>query len=220
MPDKPKQRTERKPQEAIFTVTLRHGLADRHRLPLAEAIKLLNEIKLLITDAGKEVERAHGVPDPTGDFGLEILASSSGNMFGRGSVRATVAMTKNIDFAAETVAHLLATLQDLNRPNKKPPERVSRIEAAVISRLDRLAFLSQATKAEAEFRFSAPHTVIPPGIKHPSKAKFGETAIRRMQEIEQSLTFEERAVTVYGKLYELRDKSRDFSEERTGFWGD
>ena len=59
---------------ALFTIIFRKGLADRKRLPLAHVIRTLQEVDELIREVGRQVQKERGIENPTGDFGIELLA--------------------------------------------------------------------------------------------------------------------------------------------------
>ena len=62
----------------VFTIKLQKGLAERQRLPLADVISVLEEVRQMIADVGREIQRDLGIEKPTGDFGLELLAGAQG----------------------------------------------------------------------------------------------------------------------------------------------
>ena len=41
-----------RPSDPIFSVKLKHGLADRHRLPLEHVLTVLSEVRQMFIDAG------------------------------------------------------------------------------------------------------------------------------------------------------------------------
>jgi hypothetical protein len=101
--------------DPIFIMKFDHGLADRHRLPLAHVLSVLNEVRQMNVSVGKDVQRRRGIPEPSGDFGLELLAGRDGVVFKKGSVQAQVALTRDVNngvFAADSV---LSIVQKLGR---------------------------------------------------------------------------------------------------------
>jgi hypothetical protein len=60
----------------IFSVVFDKGEAAKHRLPLSHVISSLRELDLLIRELGQKIQRANGVRNPDGDFGIELLATS------------------------------------------------------------------------------------------------------------------------------------------------
>ena len=81
---------------AIFSVVFDKGMAAKHRLPLSHVINTLRELDLLIRELGKTIQRANGVRTPDGDFGIELLANSSGFAFRKGSIESRAAITKDV----------------------------------------------------------------------------------------------------------------------------
>jgi len=80
--------------DPVFTVKLEKGLADRKRLPLSHVISVLDELRQLITEIGKDLQRRKGIANPTGDFGLELLAGENGMAFRGGSVEANIVISE------------------------------------------------------------------------------------------------------------------------------
>lgn len=57
--------------------------------------------------------------------------------------------------------------------------------------------------------------------KHNTKeAILGTKAIARMTELTPKPSFVEHGMVLYGKLFQLKDKSLEFTEDQTGFWGE
>jgi hypothetical protein len=174
--------------EPIFTVTLDKGMADRNRLPLADVIRFLTELKSLVIETGKEIERERGVSAPAGDYGLEILADGSGRFLVKGSVRANIAITRNIDVGALAVSRVLQTLQSLNS-KRKGPKRVDKLDAVVVHRLDKLAFINTTSKVDAKFKLIDPRSFQVDGKRHISNAAFNEQTIKTIREYNPSPVF-------------------------------
>ena len=65
----------------LFVVRLEKGLADRQRLPLAHVISVLEEVRQMILDAGRELQADIGIEQPVLDFGLELIAGPDGVVF-------------------------------------------------------------------------------------------------------------------------------------------
>ena len=98
----------------VFTIKLQKGLADRQRLPLADVIAVLEEVRQMIADMGREIQRDRGIEKPTGDFGLELLAGPRGILFKSGSVQAHVAITSNIDTGILAAQRVVTTVDSLS----------------------------------------------------------------------------------------------------------
>ncbi len=190
-------------------------------MPLADVIRFLTDLKALVSETGKEIEKARGIQDPTGDYGLEILADGTGKFLFKGSVRASIAITRSPDIGALAVATVLDTIQSLNT-NRKGPHRQPAVYAAVVHRLDKMAFINTQSKVEAKFALQQPPSYIPPpGSKRlPVKATFDSHTVEQIREYSPEAVFIEQGVTLYGKLFQLKDKSQELQEGRTVFWGE
>jgi hypothetical protein len=57
--------------EPIFTVTLDRGMADRNRMPFADVIRFLNELKNLIVETGKQIGATVELMRPWGTTDLK-----------------------------------------------------------------------------------------------------------------------------------------------------
>jgi hypothetical protein len=75
----------------------------------------------MIIDAGRELLKERGVEQPTSDFGLELVADESGVTFHKGSLRATVAITRDIEIGVRAAQAVLATVHDLGTTRKTTP---------------------------------------------------------------------------------------------------
>src|SRR5439155_11952616 len=108
--------------EPLFEVVLSGGMAERHRLPLDHVIRVLQRIHEAIREIGKVVQRENGIEVPTGDFGIELLATNEGFVFTKSSVRSTAAITKDQGNGKEAVRRLMKTANHLE---KKRPASIS-----------------------------------------------------------------------------------------------
>lgn len=204
--------------EPTVTITLRGGLADRHRLPLNTVLKFLTEFRTTFTAVGREIHASRGGIGEL-DFGLEILGTTAGDVATKGSLRLRLAITQNAEIGTLTANRVLATLSELNRPTlptRKPPQSESVIGARVVAGLERLAFINTSVKAEAAFKINRP---VDKGVIL-KRAVLGGVAIMRMKELDIQPVFVEHEMCLYGKLYQLKDNSVEFAEDRTGFWGE
>ena len=194
----------------VFTIKLQKGLADRQRLPLADVVIILDEIRQMITDIGREIQRDMGIAKPTGDFGLELLGGTQGVLFKPGSLQAHVAMTSNIETGIVAAQYLVATIESLS---KKKPAIATEADRSIVRRLNRINKIRDRDKTELQIVFQRP------GRHKPLQATFDANAAECAWSL-QAPVFEMEAMTIYGKLYELRDT--DFSDESTtrGFWGE
>jgi hypothetical protein len=193
----------------VFTVQLKEGLANRQRLPLADVISVLEEVRLMIMDIGREIQRDLGMDKPTADFGLELLAGTKGILFIGGSVQANIAITSNIDTGVLAAQRVMSTVNSLA---KKQPSVATDAERSVIRRLNRINKVRERDKTEL-------HLVLQkPGAHKPSEAIFNAQAAATAWSL-QAPVFEMEDTTLYGKLFELRDTDPE-DEGTRGFWGE
>lgn len=93
----------------VFSVVFDKGQASRHRLPLSHVITTLRELDLLISEVGQKIQRANGVKNPDGDFGVELLANSSGFAFSKGSIESRAVLTKDVKNGIATITQIIGT---------------------------------------------------------------------------------------------------------------
>jgi hypothetical protein len=205
--------------DPIFIVKFEHGLADRHRLPLAHVLSVLEEVRQMIVSVGRDIQRRHGIPEPTGDFGLELLAGRDGIVFKKGSVQAQVAITRDISngiFAADSV---LDTVHKLGR--MRGPQIDLRlqdpVEQKIVRHLNRIASIQSSDKTE--LRLSLRHSNGTDRAKRPKQtsAVFGEAAIQ-MVKAAKLPAFTTDNLALYGRLFELRDRNQEQDSDRV--WGE
>ncbi|MBX9604128.1 MAG: hypothetical protein K2X35_24205 [Bryobacteraceae bacterium] len=197
-------------KEPILTIKLSKGLADRNRLPLAHVLSVLEEFRQMLAEIGRRLQRERGAPQPSGEFGLEILATS-GMLLQHGSVQAPIAITNNIHTGVLAAQELIRTLDLLEREDGTPDPNVP-VDRTLIRRVARLARIQKADKTDLNVSLDAP------GFSKPMKASFGAAGRASIKAL-QSPTFEVEGASVYGKLVELVD--RDPSEEDGRcFWGE
>ena len=199
--------------DPIITVKLQKGLADRHRLPVSHVLRVLDEFRSMITEAGREIQRARGVAEPT-DFGLEIVAGSGGTAFRRGSLEAHIAITTSVPDGLLAAQQVLSTVQSLNREDL-PAQPGDRAQSKILTRLQRLARVQKTTKTEMKI------SVKTPGQKSRSQScTYGSKAIAYAARV-TSPSFESDGVGVYGKLTELTDKEGHlYDNDRGAFFGE
>jgi hypothetical protein len=186
--------------EPVFTVTLDKGMASRHRLPLADVIRFLSDLKNLVIETGKAIERENGVLDPSGDYGLEVLADGNGRFLAKSSVRTSIAITRNIEAGSRAVAVVLSTLRSLNAA-KDTPRKETPLQATVIYRLDKLAFINTQNKVDAKFTFVMPVGLRQEGKGLPVRATFDDRTIQRIREYNPTPVFLEEGIhTVWETL--------------------
>jgi hypothetical protein len=114
-----------------FTLVFKNGLANRNRLPIEQVIGTLREFKEMVREVGVQVQRRNGADNPNGDFGIELLASTTGLVFRKGSLKANAAATRDIVNAQETL-HLI--VNNVRSYGKKALIQSTDQEDAVIAR--------------------------------------------------------------------------------------
>jgi hypothetical protein len=193
----------------VFLVKLQKGLANRQRLPFADVIAVLEEIRQMFADVGREIQADAGMEKPVGDFGLELLAGPEGLLFHPGSVQAYVAITSNIDTGILAARRIVETIDSLA---KKKPTIATDADRSLVRRLNRINKIGERDKTEL-------HLVLQrPGNHKPEGATFNAAAAATAWAL-QAPEFEMEGVTIYGKLFELKDNTFD-EEGRGGFWGE
>jgi len=191
-----------------FTVSLSKGLADRHRLPWDHVVRTLQEFGDLLRDVGQQVQRDKGVENPTGDFGIELLAGKGGFVFRKGSLQTAATITRDTENGVIAVTRVI---QAANMLEKKKPETIDPSYAPILRRFARISGLQREDRTELKIK------LLEPG-KRTKQAVFGEKGIATIDSLSAAgLTLEN--VTVYGKLRELKDRSRE-EEGGTVFWGE
>jgi hypothetical protein len=206
----PNAKVSRQSDSAVFTIVFRKGLADRNRLPLEHVIRTLQELDELIKEVGRQVQRERGIENPTGDFGIELLAGRSGIAFRKGSLKASAAVTSDLDNAEIAVTRVIQTT---NLLEKKQPASIGTANAPIIRRLSRLTTWQRKDRTELRLEWKKKGQRI-------KTAKFGEAAVQTIESISAAqMTVE--GLTLYGKLRELKDRTLESDEDETkGFWGE
>jgi hypothetical protein len=198
-------------EDPIITVKLRKGLADRQRLPLAHVLTVLEEFRLMIAETGRKIQAERGMENPTGDFGLEIIAGEHGALLKKGSVQAPLAITNNVQtgiLAAQEICRVLATLER----EDGVPDPNQEFDRAILRRVARVARVQRQDKLELQV------SVKRPGFSAPMVATFGTAGMSSIRAL-QSPTFEVEGMSLYGKLVELVDRDES-DEDGKGFWGE
>lgn len=193
----------------IFLVKLQNGLANRQRLPFADVIAVLEEIRQMFADVGREIQRDSGIEKPTADFGLELLAGTDGLLFHPGSVQAYVAITSNIDTGILAARRIVETVDCLA---KKKPVISTDADRSLVRRFNRINKIGERDKTELHLALQRP------GDHKPEAATFNAAAAATAWSL-QAPEFEMEGLTIYGKLFELKDSTSD-DEGRGGFWGE
>ena len=202
----------RRTTRPIFSVRFTEGLATRNRLPLDHVIRVLNEIKGLMEEVGKRVQRERGVEEPTGDFGLELVAG-----FQRGSVQANLAITRNEEVGAIVAQQILQTISRLGQPRKAPAGRHAALSGGdfdprMVTRLGNIGKVQEIDKTKMVLSLRT-------NGGRATKAVLNNRAVKAVTALREP-NFSVEGLTVFGKLRELRDKYDDDEESRKAFFGE
>lgn len=196
-------------EDPVLIVKLQKGLADRQRLPLDHVIRVLEEVRQMVADAGREIQRDMGIDKATAEFGLELLAGADGVVFRKGSIQAQVAITSNVETGVLAATRIVETIDSLGKKKYEPAGDTDR---TILRRLNRIARIQETDKTEMSLALKKP------GRGARTVATFGEAAIATAFSM-QAPVFQMEDTTIFGKLYELKDT--DTSEEgEKGFWGE
>lgn len=181
-----------------FTITLSKGLANRHRLPWDHVMKVLREFKAMLEDVGRTIQRENGVQNPTGDFGIELLATAKGNVFRRGSIDTTAALTMDV---ANGLLAVNAIINTANAVEKKKEIVLGDDKTIRIVRgLTKISEVQRQDRTDFAVKIVGPNT--------PKKAaKITESGVQKLQAADAEVLHVD-GLTVYGKLLELRDRSQ------------
>lgn len=193
-----------------FTVTLREGMANRNRLALSDVVRVLYELEEMIRAVGRVVQRDNGVQLPTGDFGVELLATAQGAVFRKGSIKATAAITRDIPNGKRTVQQIIQTADALER--KKPVSLIDEAGTQIARRLSNIGEVQRGNKTHLELKLSTP------GQKKRPHTIFTESGIQVLEALD-SEPIKVDAVSLFGRIRELRDRSKTEDGGRY-FWGE
>jgi hypothetical protein len=196
------------PKETIFTVSLTKGLANRNRLPLQHVIEILKEIQDAIRAVGRLVQKERGVENPDGDFGIELLATSEGIVFRKGSVEAQAAITRDIANGAEAFRRLM---QATDAIEKKKPASIGSAGEVAVPRLAAVAEIQKLDRTEMRLALAEPG-------KRQTAVSFGDSGINTIESISSSES-QILGLTLHGRLRLLRDRS-NLEEGGRYFWGE
>jgi hypothetical protein len=201
-----------KSDETLFTVKLEKGLADRKRLPLAHVLSVLDELRQLIIEIGKEAQLRGGMATPMGDFGLELIAGEKGIAFKGGSVQAHIAVTERPGTGFKVIQSVLKTIDRLETEDFLEAGHAQQMDRRVIRRLSRIADIQKRDHTEMLL------SVVRPKAKTLT-ARFGSNAIAAVRSL-QAPTFRVEETVLYGKLFELIDTTQADEGGEKGFWGE
>lgn len=201
------------PDDPIVTIKLRKGLADRKRLPLGDVIRILEEFRQMVADAGRRIQHERGVPNPTGDFGLEVIAGESESIFKPGSVQTPLAITQNSTFGILAVQEVVKTLNTLEA-DQGVPEPNREYDRLMLRRISRVAKIQKRDRMELQISLESFNT----NVNQPITATFGSSGMASLHALQTS-TLEIQGMSLYGKLVELVDHDES-DEDGKGFWGE
>jgi len=211
-----------KPSDPTFTITLEKGLADRHRMPIGQVISVLNEVRQMITETGREIQKQRGMDAAPLDFGLEIIAEEDGRAFTKSSFRTRIAITSHVEIGAEAAERVIEAIYTLGAPRKPVTRVITSTEepmmARIVNRLDRIAFIHERSHSQAKFKVVVPKALKTSAEKTRTVATFGSVAVKRLAALREPV-FNEQNVTLYGRLTELKDKTL-IEREGGKFWGE
>jgi hypothetical protein len=192
-----------------FTITLSKGLANRHRLPWDHVMKVLREFKAMLDDVGRTIQRENGVQNPTGDFGVQLLATAKGKVFRRGSVDTTAALTMDV---ANGLLAVNAIINTANAVEKKKEITLDNEKTVRIVR-----GLTKISEVQRQDHTDFAVKLVGPNIAKKA-AKITEIGVQTLQAADAEVLHVD-GVTVYGKLLELRDRSQT-DEMGECIWGE
>jgi len=197
--------------DPIITIRLTKGLAERNRLPLADVLSVLEELRQMFAIAGRRVQRARGMVNPTGDFGLEVIAGDGASILKKGSVEMPVAMTQNIATGLEAAQVVLATFGALEI-DAGVPEPNRNLDQDLMRRISRIARVQRRDRTELEIRVDYRE------LTAPVQVTFGNSGVETLKAL-QVPTFQVEGVSLFGKLVQLVDYDPEDNQEK-GFWGE
>ena len=201
---------EQKIDDPIITVRLTKGLAERNRLPLGDVLSVLEELRQMFAIAGRRVQRQRGMANPTGDFGLEVIADGGASIFKKGSVEMPIVMTQNIATGLLAAQEVLSTLSALEA-DAGVPEPNRNLDQNLMRRIARIARVQRRDRTELQIR------VAHPDFAAPMDVTFGTSGMESLKAL-QVPTFQVEGVSLFGKLVQLVDYDPEDDQER-GFWG-
>jgi hypothetical protein len=196
-----------------FTLVFKKGLADRNRLPIEQVIKTLQEFQELVREVGKQVQSTKGVESPDGDFGIELLASTTGLVFRKGSLKATAAATKDVENAAETFSLIQNNVRAFAKPSApNMAASMTATDTLIARRMHVIGGIQQKAKTELAVVVKTPEK------RRATTATLTPQAVTNLDAL-SAPQMRVGAVTLYGKLRELKDRSKEV-EGGKYFWGE
>jgi hypothetical protein len=195
-------------ENTAFTLVFRKGLAERNRLPIEQVIKTLQEFQEMIREVGKRVQRRNGVENADGDFGIELLASSTGLVFRKGSLKANAAATRDLPNAQETLTLIYSNVRSYAKP---PSGQMEPTDAVIARRMYKIGELQREAKTELA-------VVVKISEQRTKTATLTEKALVNLETM-SAPQMRVGGVTLYGKLRQLNDRSKE-DDGGKFFWGE
>lgn len=199
----------------IFSIRFTEGLAERNRLPLDHVIRVLTEIKGMLESVGKQVQRSRGSTEPTGDFGLELVGG-----FQKGSVKAALAITKDVEAGVIAAGYVLDTVTRLGTFKATRSPTIVRADGLttdsydprLMTRLGSIGKVQEIDKTRVEMALKS-------NGGRAQKAVFDRRTSKVLNKLREP-NFAIEDVTIYGKLRELRDRAVEGQEDKKTFSGE
>jgi hypothetical protein len=198
----------RKPNETIFSIIFKKGMADRNRLPLSHVLATLREIDSMIREVGIKVQREKGVEKPDGDFGIELLAGRVGLAFQKGSIKSASAITKDIENGTETLKRIIETTDIVE---KKRTISLDGYRAPVVRGLAVIGRVQEDDRTELRIQLAPTRGKV-------IQTRFSEKGIEAIKKMAATKDFSIEALTVFGKLRAIVDASK--TDKDDDIWGE
>jgi len=160
----------------------------------------------MIEEAGRQIQRERGIEQPSGDFGLELVAG-----FKKGSFEANIAITRGLQFARVAAEKIIHAVNWLERMPEKPSAKEPDLAIQVVKHVNRIGKIQKSDKTEMRFELK--------NGRKKAEAIFTQAGISATESL-RAPHFEMEGVSLYGKLYELRDSKPEQEEEGRFFWGE
>lgn len=197
-------------RDPVFTIKFTEGLAARRRLPLSHVLETLKQVAETIRDVGKRIQQEKGVENPTGDFGIELLAGRGGIAFREGSLYANAAITRDIENGIAAVREVLGTLDVLK---KKRPTISGEARITALRGIAKIAAAQRKTRTVLTMRLHGN------AAERGRSAKVDERALETLRAMESNTESVE-GITVFGRLRQLTDRAAADSPGGMKMWGE
>lgn len=127
----------------------------------------------MIREVGTQIHRDHGIENPDGDFGIELLAGASGVAFAKGSIKATALITRDTVNGVESVNPVISTTDGIE---KKKPSAVDEYGEYVLRRLPRISDIQEKDGTELKLQLAQQGKVT-------NKATFSESGMKVIRSV-------------------------------------